>query len=312
MPLPAFVAHSARGMTWATMLALSANPVMAQNSDRWIADEVQSLAKLPRVSDAVSAATLTCSAQKWTLALDLAEADGLEPGTAEMRVDASFFEVKVAVTDTGLAISIPREALDPLKRGVRWTIDFSGKLEEKPGDLTLSLRGSRLAINAMEGTCSLRDMSAYQPVTFSPYSSYLSLARELREDDLKAFTVATTAQAKIDAAMAEFGDGRRVLFTRLCGSSWYFGASGCNITGFAPDPAAEGTWRVVYDTENKHVFTDPRSAHQGWRDIVTLPAGVGGNGKVWRWSGETYALEGDLPPQDEDESEKLPLRLSQD
>src|SRR5690606_19489318 len=110
----------------------------------------------------------------------------------------------------------------------------------------------------------------------------------------------------------EFGDGRRVLFTRLCGSSWYFGATGCNVTGFAPGDGATTAkpWRIVYDTENVHLYTDPESAEGGWRDIVTLPVGTGGSGKVWRWSGAAYALHGDLP--EEEESEPLPLRLSQE
>jgi hypothetical protein len=99
--------------------------------------------------------------------------------------------------------------------------------------------------------------------------------------------------------MAEFDDGRRVLFTRLCGSSWYYGASGCNITGFAPDAKGDG-WRVVYDSENVHLHTDPRAVTDGWPDIVTLPVRTGGAGLVWRWDGKAYALKGELPEDDGD------------
>src|SRR5690606_14133773 len=143
-------------------------------------------------------------------------------------------------------------------------------------------------------------------------SSYLNLARDLRKDDIDAFALATMSQPAIDAAMAEFGEGRRVLFTRMCGSSWYFGTSGCNITGFAPEPArpadegagdgqpeapGEGppSGGVVYDTENVHIYLEHRSLSDGWPDLATLPARGEAPARLWRWSGQAYRLEGELP-----------------
>jgi len=137
-------------------------------------------------------------------------------------------------------------------------------------------------------------MSAYTPVTFTPYSSYTKLGRELREEDIKGFRVSTASEPELTVAMAEFDGGRRVLFTRLCGSSWYYGASGCNITGFAPAGEGDG-WRAVYDTENVHLYTDSRAVTDGWPDIVTLPARNQGVGLIWRWDGKAYALKGELP-----------------
>ena len=309
-----------RGAKCLAMLSLLAGPAAAQAPDRWAADEIEARATLPlpRGSEKVSAATLSCAAQRWTLRLDIAEADGLAGVEAQMRIDGSGFPVRLAVQPGGLAIAVPRAALDPLRNGLRLDVDFSDSLEEAVGDLTFSLRGSKIAIAAVEERCTLRDMSPYRPVTFTPYSSYINLARALRKDDIDAFAAATTMQPVLDAAMAEFGEGRRVLFTRLCGSSWYFGASGCNITGFAPEPAreeaAEGEtappWRVVYDTENVVLHTDPQSAARGWPDLVTLPVRSAGPGRIWRWDGVAYAFSGDLP--EEQEEEPLPLRPGQD
>jgi hypothetical protein len=176
-------------------------------------------------------------------------------------------------------------------------LDFAGALDEAVGDAAFALRGSRIAITAAQERCSLRDMSAYTPVTFTPFSSYMALARELRKDDIAGFRLSTASEPALVAAMAEFDGGRRVLFTRLCGSSWYYGASGCNVTGFAPKAAPDAGWRVVYDTENVLLYTDPATAESGWRDIVTLPARGPGSASVWRWNGSAYALFGNLPDE---------------
>lgn len=289
---------------------------MAQATDRWAADAVEASAALPlpRGNAKLTGATLSCAAQRWTLRLD---AEGALPAgdgddTAALTVDGRRFEVKPVVEAGGLAMRMPREAVEPLKEGLRMEIDFSGSLEEALGDLVFPLRGSRIAISAVEERCSRRDMSAYQAVTFTPYSSYLNLVRELRGADIASFAAATASQPEIGIAMTELGEGRRLLFTRLCGSSWYYGMSGCNVTGFAPaDPRPQGegsegdegpAWRVVYDTENVFLHLDPNSDSRGWPDIVTLPVRTGGGaGLIWRWNGEAYALSGELPDETADD-----------
>jgi hypothetical protein len=135
-------------------------------------------------------------------------------------------------------------------------------------------------------------MSAYRGVTFTPFSSYMALAKRLREDDLGQFRLATSSEPELTAAMAEFGDGRRVLFTRICGSSWYFGRSGCNIAGFAPD-RGENEWRLVYDTEGVLLHIDDSSDEYGWPDLVTLPLRARGEASTWRWQGSHYRLLAD-------------------
>jgi hypothetical protein len=240
-------------------------------------------------------------------------------GPATMTIGSRAFEVETRPDGNLLTARLPREALEPLKNGSRLELTLAAAQNETPPSLVFSLRGSKLAISAAEDRCSLRDMSAYQPVTFTPYSSYLNEAKALRAADIDAFVQATASQPKLDVAMVELNEGRRLLFTRLCGSSWYYGLSGCNITGFAPWPVqpAEGdqvddpTWRSVYDTENVLVYLDQRSLSHGWPDVVTLPVGASGTGLIWRWDGRSYALKGELP-EEPDEFDPKALRQGSD
>lgn len=290
-------------------LVLGAGPALAQAGDRWLAAEGEASATLPvpRDNEAIAGATLSCKAQRWTLRLTLAAGIEAAGGAGVLDVDGKAFDIGLTAGDGEIGARLPLEALDPLRAGIRMTLDLPPPLETALGDPVFTLRGSRVAIDAVAGRCSLRDMDGYTPVTFTPYSSYIRVAQELRKADIDAFAVSTASQPKFDAAMAEFGGDRRVLFTRLCGSSWYFGSSGCNITGFAPDAGAEG-WRAVYDSENVHLFTDPRSASDGWPDIATLPPGARGIARLWRWTGEGYRFAGELP----DDDEPLALRPSVD
>lgn len=287
----------------AALLAATAltGPADAQPADRWTAHETEASATLPapRAGGRIAGATLSCEAQRWTLAIELAgEAAPPAQGTAALKVDGRAFAVEPVGAAGSLSMRVPAEAIGPLKEGARLDVDLSGPLEAAVGDASFPLRGSRLAIAAIEERCTRRDMSAYTPVTFTPYSSYINLLRELRAADIKAFAEATASQPEAAAAMVEIGAGQRLLFTRLCGSSWYFGLSGCNITGFAPEPGegdAEAEWRVVYDSENVFLYTDPGSGSAGWPDLVTLPLRADGLDLVWRWDGGAYALHGTLP-----------------
>lgn len=299
------------------VVAGSGGGAAAQASDRWTAHEAEASAALPVAGD-VSAA-LSCAAQRWTLALTAPGAPPPDDGAALLVVDGRPFELAAAQEAGGLSMRLPREALDPLRNGLRMELSFAGSLAEAFGTLAFSLRGSKLAIAAVEERCTLRDMSAFQAVSFTPFSSHLNLARELRAADIKAFELATASQPTVDVAMAELGEGRRILFTRLCGSSWYYGVSGCNVTGFAPLPSdAEGdgedapSWRVVYDTESVALHLDPKTTSHGWPDIVTLPARGPGTGLVWRWDGRGYELKGELPPEEEGDAHALGLRPTQE
>ncbi|MEO4001160.1 hypothetical protein [Mesorhizobium sp. CAU 1732] len=295
------------GLLAASIIACGAvAPSHAQTPDRWVVEEAEANAVLPaaRGEARVSRAVLSCVAQRWTLRLDLAEGVEGADGGGALVVDGNSFDLTVESEGRTLTMAVPRRAIGSLKAGLRMEIELSDALRETIGDIAYPLRGSRLAIDAAQERCSPRDMSAYRAVTLTPYSSYLNLARTLREDDIAAFATSTASQPKLDVAMIEGDDGRRLFFTRLCGSSWYYGATGCNITGFAPDDGEAG-WRQVYDTENVVLYTDPGSATEGWPDIVTLPARGDDKGRIWRWTGMSYAFDRELP----DEAEAPPLGL---
>lgn len=240
-------------------------------------------------------------AQRWRLEIVTDRAP--DDPAASMEVDGRVFALRKLPDTQGLAFGVPRAALGPLGNGLRLKLLLPSGTGVAPDEAIFSLRGSKLAIAAVQDRCTPRDMSAYTPVTFTPYSSYIRLGRDLRQDDIDAFRLSTASEPQLDVAMAEFDGGRRVLFTRLCGSSWYYGASGCNITGHAPD--GDDGWKTVYDTENVHLHTDPAALTDGWPDLVTLPARreggqAAGAGLIWRWDGRRYALKGELPDEPEE------------
>lgn len=308
MPNAPVVSRKA-GLLALMCLGFAATPATAQ--ERWAAMDGEARAALPaaRGSDAVTGGALSCEAQRWTLHLDLAGPHS-SAGAAVLAVDGRTFDLFLSPDGRSLVSALPRDALEPLKDGIRMEVILPGDL----GAANFPLRGSRVAITEAEERCTLRDMSAYTPITFTPYSSHANLARGLRAKDIEAFAASTASQPDLTVAMAELGAGRRLLFTRLCGSSWYYGVSGCNITGFATGPQereAEQEWTPVYDTESVHLHLDPKSLHDGWPDVVTLPARGGGAALVWRWDGDGYTLEGELP-EDEEPENALDLRPSQD
>jgi hypothetical protein len=106
---------------------------------------------------------------------------------------------------------------------------------------------------------------------------------------MDAFRLATASEPVLSVAMAELGEGRRLLLTRLCGSSWYYGASGCNVTGFALRSDAR-SWRVALESEGVLLHLDDARASSGWPDLVTLPLRGPGQPRRWRWNGGGYGL----------------------
>jgi hypothetical protein len=264
-------------------------PVAAQ--ERWAQEKEQAIAALPspQGTSAVAGGSMICAEQRWSFQLDLGGEAKATGGAMTLFVDGNEFATESEAAPGRIEITVPFEALEPLKRGLRLTFSFGEEDAAALGAPDFSLIGSRAAMTAMEDVCSRPDMSAYRPITFTPFSSYLGLAKQLRETDIDQFRLATSSEPELTAAMAEFGDGRRVLFTRLCGSSWYFGRSGCNVTGFAPD-SGDREWRIAYDTEGVLIYIDHENDEFGWPDLITLPARAGGIASTWRWQGASYRL----------------------
>lgn len=269
----------------------SPQPADAQEPPRWEADAAGAVATipLPEGTELVESATLSCSADAWTLALGIGGEAELEDGPATLVVDGRGFPAPATAEGRMLRLPVPLDAIEPLKAGARMSVDFDGALEALLGDPVFALRGSRVAITAAEERCPPPDMSGYEAVAFSAEGEDTLLMRQLRAADIAAFAQATASAPEAAAALVELEGDRRLLFTRLCGSSWYYGLSGCNVTGFAQGGGIE-EWQVVYDTEGVHVYLDGNEAADGWPDIVTLPMRARGEQRRWHWEGGAYAL----------------------
>ena len=77
-----------------------------------------------------------------------------------------------------------------------------------------------------------------------------------------------------------------MLFATVCGSSWYYGRSGCTLFGYLRAAPAE-EWREVYNSEGLHLYIDPNASKGGWPD---RDAGTGRRPQPmrWTWTGERY------------------------
>jgi len=269
-----------------------AAPASAQ--DVWAASEFEASITLPapEPGSPVRGAVLSCAAQVWTLVLSL-DTDALvagADGTAVLAVPRETFEAPSKALPAGIEITVPHRALEPIKAATRLSITFEGGTDE----IRFPLTGSRRAINAAEGLCTPRVMPLANSVPLTPYSSYLMLARKLRKSDIDDFVLSTTAEPKLRAGMVEIGEGRRLLFVELCGSTWYYGVSGCNLAGYAPvegeDAAEPEGWRPVYETEGVFLYVDPNAATDGWPDLIAIAAKTGDEETRWRWTGGEYAI----------------------
>ncbi len=290
LPIPDVVWPRRAALLAATLAGLwLATGGAATAQDRWAADDVTARAVLPAPSGngTVTGATMLCSEQRFSLLLALDGATAAEEA-ATLSVDRRDFATMAAPDEQGLNVAVPAEAIEPLKLGRLMRLAVAGELGERLGAQEFSLAGSRVALTAMEEICSRPDMSAYQAVTFTPYSSYGGLARELRDADIVAFRRSTASEPVLTVAMVEMGERRRVLFTRLCGSSWYYGVSGCNVTGFSTDQF--GDWRAVYDSEGVQLHLDWSHLSEGRPNLVTLPLRGRGDPIHWRWDGRRYGI----------------------
>ena len=260
----------------------------------WQTHETDAVAVLPDPEEgsAFSSGSMSCAEQKWSLALrPAADAeDAAMAGPAVLTVDRNAYPSEAEKEEDGsYSLALGKDVIEPLKRGNRLAIAF-GDAEPVA---RFSLRGSRRAITAVAERCTPRTLPTANRILLTAYSSYLPLARSLREADIKAFTASTSSKPSLAAAMLDLDGGKRLLFTELCGSSWYYGVTGCNITAFAPDATDEAGWRAVLDIEGAAVYADPATGTLGWPDISTLPVKTEGDGQTWQWNGNAYALRQD-------------------
>lgn len=282
-------------------LALAvAGAAPAAAADVWTADPYEARVTLPdpEPGTPVTGGTMACAAETWTLTL-ATRIDAIvagATGTARIVVPLGTFEAPSKAVPAGIEIAVPRAALEPLMRSTRLSIGFAGGTDE----VRFPLAGSRRAITAAEALCSKVEMPVANSVPLTPYSSYLLLTRDLRRSDIEDFVMSTADAPRLRAGMVEIGEGRRLLFSEMCGSTWYYGASGCSLIGYAPvegkDAAKPEGWRIVYETEGVYLYVDPDAAHEGWPDLLAYAAAAPTEAMRWTWKDGSYALEDDAAP----------------
>lgn len=291
-------------MLSAGLLLVGSLPALA--ADIWEEGGSGAVAILPepRYPQGITGGSFFCSEQKWgflfrTETGRTLPADGAEGG---ITVRGELYPFAAEVSPGSVHAPVPFEMLEGLKSGTSMSVTID-KGETKLGAV-FNLNASRRVIEAIAPRCSQIDMSGYDRVTLSEMSLAVISAKPLLEEELKLFRQATGKQPVLAAEFVDAGPGRQLLFASICGSTAYYGDSGCNLTGFALT-ADEPEWLEVYNTEGMHLFLDPNASNGGWPNLVTLPVVGGTEPTHWIWGGGRYVLrdqvisEEDLPVEEE-------------
>lgn len=282
-----FNRHLAMLAWWAAWLALAVGaPTRASAEPAWQAAAVGAVAILPAPDEkgALIGGALSCAQQRWEFRLRSEPDETRGHQEALLTIDDTPFKVAAVRTEAVVAFPVDTELLEPIKAGSRLTISLAGGRKTAA---SFPLAGSRAAIETAASRCSPVDMSAYHRVELTAKDPAASVAAGLLSDEARLFRAATGKEPEMAAARLDFDEGRVLLFASLCGSTSYYGVSGCTLAGFVPD--GDGNWRQVYDTEGVLLHTDPRTAHDGWPDLVTVPVSGDAEPSRWSWTGRHYS-----------------------
>lgn len=294
-----FLAALAAGL----LLSLSS----ASARDRWQEAGSGAVAILPPPleSTGITGGSLHCAEQRWNFLLRTDPATANFAGDeARLTVGREEFPAKANWNGSGITVSVLPEALEALKAGNR--VSITGGNGSEPALATFPLGGSRKAIEAVAPRCSQVDMSAYERIAFSEASPGVEPARTLLAGEIKRFRSATGKSPAVAAVIVDLEAGRKLLFATLCGSTSYFGESGCSLTGYAAENAT-AEWKEVYSTDGLLLHTDPKAATDGWPDLLTLPAIGGTEASRWRWDGGVYAIPDGGAGTTKQRNEELPV-----
>lgn len=285
----------------ATLICAAAQfAVPAHASDRWeeAGSGAVAILPVPQQATGIVGGSLHCAEQRWTMLLrseSWAVSAGWR-GTVRLAIGQTHVEADGAEAGGTVRLGISANLLEPLKLGSLL------RVEAEDGSLaaTFSLRGSGAVITAIAPRCSPVDMSAYERLVLSESDPAVEIARDLLVAEAKLFRADTGRRPSYAAAMLDLPDGARLLFSTLCGSTSYYGPSGCTLSGHASDGAGS-EWRLVYNTEGLLLHIDPRVSNGGWPNLVTLPLAGGIEPEHWAWTGTAYETVDVLISGDSDE-----------
>lgn len=272
----------------ALVLLAAAGPAAA--SDRWEEAGSGAVAILPMPAKAVgiTSASLACAQQRWTLRLRTEPRDGAAGETqVSVTVDRGSRSVKAARTLLSIDVPVAPDLLQAMEGGTRLVVAV-GEGEGAPA-ATFALRGSQKVIDAVAPRCSPVDMAGYDHVSLAADDPGAAEAERLLKDEVARFRLATSTAPTLTARSLDRESGRRLLFATLCGSSWYYGRSGCSLFGFARE-ASDADWRLVYNSEGMALYLDPKVSRSGWPDLATLAPGRASGPVHWVWDGSAYGV----------------------
>ncbi len=268
----------------------------AQASERWEEAGSGAVAILPQPSKAstITGGSLSCAEQRWRLRLRTDPRPAAPPmAIATIKVDGKAQSQPAAQDAYAIDIAVPAELMAALKRGNRLDVAIDGDADVAA---SFALRGSGAVLTAITPLCSQIDMTGFERIALSDIDPAVQMATPLLKDDIAEFRVATSATPSLSAALLDRPDGRQLLFASLCGSTWYYGRTGCGLYGFARLSATE-TWRLAYNSEGMALYLDPAEARDGWPGLVTVLQPGGTERMHWRWDGSAYAFQDDLSAQ---------------
>lgn len=272
-------------------IALLAAAAPAWPSDRWEEAASGSVAILPapEKADGISGGSLYCAEQRWSF-LFRPEAGAIPAGATmagKVTIDGELFPVRAVEMNGLLTASVPFDILEQLKAAARMSVAIGDG--EDVVSAVFPLRASRTVIDAVAARCSQVDMSAYPRFTLSETDPAAAQAEHLLAEEAGLFRAATGRRPAYAAGLLELADGKALLFASICGSTSYYGDSGCNMAGFARLGSGQD-WRPVYNTEGVLLHIDPGAANDGFPGIVTLPVAGDAEPSHWVWTGAAYQI----------------------
>jgi hypothetical protein len=277
-----------RAATFA-VAALSSLPGSARADERWQEAGSGAVAILPVPAKAnfITGGSLVCAEQRWTLRLRTEPRQPSSPvARARLAIDEKLYPVLAEQARTVVTVPVSYEMIESLKAGAWLTVDLG---VDEALSASFPLNNSRKIIDATWPRCSPIDMSAYEKIAISESDPALDIAQSLLAKEVKLFRAATTGTPRLAAARLDRGEGREMLFATVCGSSWYYGRSGCTLLGYLRGAPAE-EWREVYNSEGFNLYFDPNASNGGWPDLLTLEAIGGLEPMRWTWTGDRYEL----------------------
>jgi len=282
------------------LLAMASAGSPARASDRWeeAAGGAVAILPLPSKAQRIVGGSLACAEQRWVFRLRTDTPEPLPaPLEATLTIDADASAASAAQDGNIVTVPAQESILDQLKSGSRLVIAF-GKGKAAPG-ATFSLRGSKAAIEAVAPRCSQIDMTGFDRIGLVEFGPAVEQARPLMAEEAGLFAAATDKQPTLAAASIQIDESRAMLFASLCGSTWYYGRTGCTFATFVR-ATASGAWQPAYSSEGVAVYLDPKASNGGWPNLVTLPLVGGTEASHWVWTGLAYELKDHLVAEEDE------------